>query len=103
LGNYGFVGFGMYTTFYPGCNADSVNRVLKKYGFEKGNSDMAGLTEVIYKGSFVGPDFLKLYNQMLLEKVFMNLRLQIFNEWVYSKGIEIPEENIATENEVQPA
>lgn len=93
LGNYGFVGFGMYTTFYPGCNADSVNRVLKKYGFEKGNSDMAGLTEIIYKGSFIGPDFLKLYNRMLLEKVFMNLRLQIYTEWIYSRGIEIPEDN----------
>jgi hypothetical protein len=29
-----------------------------------------------------------------LEKVFMNLRLQIFNEWVYSRGIELPEENL---------
>jgi hypothetical protein len=94
FGNFGFVGFGMYTTFYPGCNADSVNRVLKKYGFEKGNSDMAGLTEIIYKGRFIGPDFLKLYNQMLLEKVFMNLRLQIYTEWIYSRGIELPEENI---------
>ena len=55
---------------------------------------MAGLTEIIYKGSFIGPDFLKLYNRMLLEKVFMNLRLQIYTEWIYSRGIEIPEDNL---------
>jgi hypothetical protein len=92
LGNYGFLGFGMYTTFYPGCNADSINRVLQKYGFTKGSADMAGLTEIIYNGRFIGPEFLKLYNQMLREKVFMNLRLQIYTEWLYSRGIEIPEE-----------
>jgi hypothetical protein len=94
LGNYGFLGFGMYTTFYPGCNADSINRVLQKYGFTKGSADMAGLTEIIYNGRFIGPEFLKLYNQMLREKVFMNLRLQLFTEWIYSRGIELPEENI---------
>lgn len=93
LGNYGFIGHGLYTTFNPSFSADSVQRVLQKYGFEKGNSDMAGLTEIIYKGRFVGPEFLKLYNQMLSEKVFMNLRLQVFNEWVPARDLNLLKEN----------
>lgn len=85
LGSFGFIGQGLYTTFNPGFTEDSVQKVLQKYGFKKGSSDNSGLTEIIYKGSFIGPEFLKLYNQMLSEKVFMNLKLQILNMVVYSR------------------